>query len=66
MGVLAANTHSFFNVSWSEFLVKANHILTDVFESNDVLGFLSAGVDDLSAATDHKTFFTLHHLFVLS
>jgi hypothetical protein len=65
MGVFAANAHSFFNVSWSEFLVKANNILTDVFESNDVLGFLSAGVDDLSAATDHKTFFTLHHLFVL-
>jgi hypothetical protein len=46
------NAHSFFNISGSNTLTKANNKLGDLLHVNDVFGIIGARVNDLGASSN--------------
>jgi hypothetical protein len=61
--VFAAHAHALLDVSWGELLVKADNVLAEMFEANDVFRLGGARIDDLGQTAHHHALL-LHELLV--
>mmetsp|Transcript_22492 Transcript_22492/g.27754 ORF Transcript_22492/g.27754 Transcript_22492/m.27754 type:complete len:227 (-) Transcript_22492:27-707(-) len=58
----AANSHTLLDISRSQILAQSHHVLAVVLESDDILGFGGAWVQDLRQATHLQRWALLLHL----
>mmetsp|Transcript_10769 Transcript_10769/g.66462 ORF Transcript_10769/g.66462 Transcript_10769/m.66462 type:complete len:220 (+) Transcript_10769:1680-2339(+) len=58
------DAHSFFDVRGRHSVSESHDELGDLFDVDNVLGFVRVGVDDLRASRDLQRLFFLHGLFV--
>jgi len=64
MDFFATDSHSFFDISWSQLLVQPDHEFSQMLKSDHVFGLGSARVHDLCAAADLERRILLQHLLV--
>jgi len=64
MNALTPNTHTLFNISRRQLLSKADHKLTMVLESYDVLGLWSSWVQNFGETANLKWWTLLGHLSI--